>query len=125
MKFILFIFLLVCFCLPARGGDLVSYQYKDAIALARQTDQQIYLVFFGQECPWCDKQKEVLVEEQIVKVLNKYLVVFVDIKEEAELAKSYRVRSIPCHFIINFNEKIIKKTTGYQDTDKLEKFIKE
>lgn len=124
MKRFLFI-LSFCLCFTAQASDLVSYQYRDSIEIAKTTNQLIYLIFIGQDCPWCDKQKETINKEEIIDLIDKYLLVFLDTEEQQDIAKRYRVRAIPCHFIINSDEVIFKKAIGYQDKNKLEKFIKE
>ena len=111
----------VCFALCARAKAdpskailLEVLSYEDALILAKNNNKNIYVLFTGESCSWCQKQKEVLLDPKVVDRLKNYVVAFVDI-ERKDLTKKFKVRSIPDHFILTKDEMIIKNKTGYQD----------
>ena len=102
--------------------EFVSYQ--DALVLAKDDDKKIFLLFTSENCPWCDKQKDVLTNPELVKKLKDYVVCFVDSKKEKELSKTYKVRSVPSYFILDKQEKILKKNIGYKSKEEFLNWIK-
>jgi len=69
---------------------------------------------------WCGPCKMVAPELEKVESLVK--VVKVDVDEFEELAKTYGIMSIPT-LILFENGKEVKRTIGFIDKDKIEKFI--
>lgn len=98
--------------------------YQDALVLAKDHDRDIVLLFTSDNCPWCDKQKDVLTDPEVVAKLKNYVVCFVDLRKEKDIAKNYRVRSVPSYFLIDKEEKIIKKNVGYKNKSEFLNWLK-
>jgi thioredoxin-related protein len=126
---ILLLSLFVCFALcakskaePSRALSLEILTYEDAVIMANNNDCEIYVLFVGSHCSWCEKQKAVLMDPEVINSLKKYVIAFIDI-ERKDLTRKFKVRSIPDHFILTKDEKIRKNKTGYQDKKNLLKMI--
>ena len=92
--------------------------YDDALSIARDEGKNVYVLFGGENCPWCHKQKDVIVMPSVAEALDDYVVCHVDISERKDLASRYRVRTIPASFVIDKDEKIEKRAVGYMDATK-------
>ena len=69
---------------------------------------------------WCGPCK--MIAPELEKVESNIKVVKVDVDEFEDLAREYGVMSIPT--LVLFNEgKEVKRTIGFIDKDKIEKFI--
>ena len=90
---------------------LTNENFKDLIK------EKILVDFYAN---WCGPCK--MIAPQLEKVESDIKVVKVDVDEFEDLAKEYGVMSIPT--LILFNEgKEIKRTIGFIDKEKIEKFI--
>ena len=96
-----------------------SPTYDEAIELAKESNKKIFLLFYGEFCGPCNSIKEELMKPEVLKVLDSYVVCYVDLVKEKELRQTYKVRSVPTFFIIDKDEKIIKKESGYKSSDYL------
>lgn len=80
--------------------------------------EETFLMFGSKSCPWCEKQKQVLLDKDIEFQLKNYKVLYVDMQKEKELSKIYNVKSVPALFILDEDKEIIKKNSGYLDKNK-------
>lgn len=112
-----FLFLSI-FTVSCHSAELSFYSYDDAMELARSQGRNVYVLFGGEHCPWCHRQKEVLLRDGVADSLSDYLACHVDISEERALSVKYRVRSIPASFILEPDGDVVKKNVGYMDEQK-------
>lgn len=131
-EFLLSLSLLLGFCSTALAEDRVIKvinlditSYKDALVLAKSENKKIFLYFSGEYCHHCQRQKEVFIKDDVVEKLKNYIICYVDLVEDKEIANKYNVRSVPSYFIIDENEKIIKKNTGYKDSSNFLNWLQE
>ena len=69
---------------------------------------------------WCGPCK--MIAPELEKVESNVKVIKVDVDEFEELARTYGVMSIPT-LVLFENGKEVKRTIGFIDKDKIEKFI--
>ena len=69
---------------------------------------------------WCGPCK--MIAPELEKVESNVKVIKVDVDEFEELARTYGVMSIPT-LVLFENGKELKRTIGFMDKDKIEKFI--
>jgi len=110
--------------LPAAGSEMSLHSYRDAVELAKDQERMVYVLFGGDHCPWCHKQKEVLLKDSVVDALSEYIVCYVDVSEEKDIASKYRIRSIPVSIVLDSGERIVKKEVGYMEESKFLKWIR-
>lgn len=96
--------------------NLEYVSYEDSLILAKKENKNIFIFFTGDYCGWCYKQKEVLMDQEVIKSLKDHIICFVDLSERKDLAAKYKVKSIPTYFIIDKDENVIKKHTGYKSS---------
>jgi thioredoxin-related protein len=90
--------------------------YEDAVILSKEQDKKLFLLFGADYCGWCHKQKQVLMDQEVLGELQNYIVCFVDKTQREDLSKKYEVKSIPAYFVIK-NDKVLKKSIGYKDKE--------
>lgn len=115
---LIFAFLFL-FPFPCLGAEFVSWE--EASRVAKETNSKIYLIVTGDNCPWCDRQKEVLSGERVSKALSGFLAVKVDAK--SEVAKKYRGRVVPLSMILDPDGSVVKKNAGFMDEEKFLSWI--
>jgi thioredoxin-related protein len=94
--------------------DLEITSYEDSLVLAKNQDKKVLVFFSADYCGWCKKQKDVFLESAVVDKINDYVICYVDMSKK-DLVSKYNVRTIPAYFVIDKNEKIIKKNIGYKE----------
>jgi len=93
--------------------------YEEALKQAEQTGQNIFLFFSADWCSACRKMKqETLSKPEVQKVLEDFVVWFVNTDENQDLAEKYNVKHIPAYFVVTGSEKIEKQAKGYQSAKK-------
>lgn len=116
----LFFAFMFLFPLPCFGAEFVSWD--DASRVAKETDSRMYLLITGDNCPWCDRQKEVLDGEKVSKALSSLLAVKAD--ANSDVAKRYRSRIVPLNLILDSDGSVVKKNAGFMDEEKFLLWIK-
>lgn len=96
------------------GFEFVSWE--DALRLAKETDSRIYLLVTGENCPWCDRQKEVITGARVSGETSGSLAVVVD--AGSEVAKRYRSRIVPLNLVLDSDGSVLKKNAGFMDEEK-------
>ena len=108
----------------AESAELSLHSYDDAVAIAKEQGKMVYVLFGGDHCPWCHKQKDVLLKDDVVDALSDYIVCHVDTSTEREVSSKYRIRTIPVSMILDSNERVVKKNVGYMDEAKFLKWLR-
>jgi thioredoxin-related protein len=112
------------FFFQVQAISIEIYDYKDAVEISKETKRPIYILFVDKDCGWCSLQKEIYEKPEVINVLKEgFIVSFVDLSEEKEISKKYKVRSVPSHFILDSEGEVLKKIVGYKDKDKFLNFI--
>lgn len=107
---------------------VISYleviSYEDSLLVAKNQNKKVLLFFSADYCGWCHKQKEIILDPEVAENLSDYIVCYVDTVERKDLSTKYKVRSIPSYFVVDSDENIIKKNTGYKDKTDFIKWLK-
>jgi hypothetical protein len=108
-------------------GPGMAESYEDAIDLSKDTDNNIFIYFGADWCKYCVMMKNNTFENKEVKeyLLKNFIVLHVDVDKNKDLKEKYNVRELPQLIVINKNEKVIKRISGYKSSDKFLKWIKD
>lgn len=115
-----FIFALL-FLFPSHCFGVEFLSWEDAVRVAKDSDSKIYLLITGENCPWCDRQKEVLAGGKVSEALSGFLVCKVDAR--TEVAKKYRSRIVPLNLVLDADGEVVKKNAGFMDEQKFLSWI--
>jgi thiol:disulfide interchange protein len=93
----------------------VPKTYKQALEIAKKTNQPIFLLFRADWCHWCGELKKTLDDPEVKNALNGYIIYYANSDVETDLADQYKVSGIPAYFVISSSEKILKDGKGYKE----------
>lgn len=108
---------------PVKAISLEIHSYEDAFELAKDSGSYVYILFVGDRCTWCDRQKTVMIDPKVVDGLKSFVVVYANVSKDKDLAKRHGIRMVPTHLIIDENGEPIKKFAGYQNVDDLLRWL--
>ena len=92
----------------------VVYDFKSAQAIALADDKFIILDFQADWCGPCKRMdKELWASAEFKKLLNRFVLLKIDVDREGNLAQQYGVRTIPKVVILSANEDELYSKTGY------------
>lgn len=97
--------------------------YQDALFVSEEQNKKIFILFKSEQCHWCENQKKVLKNNEVLNSLSEYVVYYVDTNKEKELSLKYNIKAVPVLLVINNKEKMIKKNIGYLDENKFIEWI--
>lgn len=87
--------------------------YNESVQVSKQLNQPLILIFSADWCVYCKKLKK-----DISDNLDRFedtTICIVDINENPELAKKYKVRSIPRTLVFNKEKRLTQDYKGYID----------
>jgi thiol:disulfide interchange protein len=89
--------------------------YVTALETAKKTHKPIFVYFQADWCGWCKKMEvDTLAKPSVRNVLSRYVYCVIDSDKEKEIAKKYKIGSIPAYVVINSNEEVLKFGKGYK-----------
>lgn len=100
--------------LATENGKIFEKEYRDILQKAKDENKHIFLLFTLSGCDGCNVLKYTIENNKKVKdYLEKYIVLNCDISiTKTQLIQKYNLYSYPAYFIIDSNEKILKKKVG-------------
>lgn len=108
---------------PVKALSLEIHSYEDALRVAKDSESDVYVLFVGNKCEWCERQKAVMVDPRVVEGLKSFVVAYVNVSENKELAKKHAVRLVPTHLILDADGEPLKKFAGHQSAEDLLKWL--
>jgi len=91
--------------------------YEAALDLSESTDTKIFMYFGADWCGYCVKMKNTTFKDKSVEkyLLKNFVVLKIDVddKKFKDIKEKFKVKVLPNYFIIDKNENIIKKSSGY------------
>lgn len=125
-KFVPFFFLIV---VPVTGQEpketahLEVSSYEDALSVAKENGRQVYLIFKGEGCVWCERQAEEILKPESNEAMNGLVVCTVDIHKRKDLRSKYMVKVVPSHRLLDSEGGVIRSASGYLNSSGLEEFL--
>lgn len=120
--------LLVCAVLFFSGNihaEIMEVKTHDeALSVAKAENRDIYVLFGGDHCPWCDRQKSVVFAPNMEQALSGFVVLRLDVSKDRDLAKKYGVRSIPVNILLDSDGDVLKKRVGYMNESKFRRWLR-
>lgn len=121
----MFLAMVVClFSLPLFAEIIEAETYGEALVVAEAEGRRVYVLFGGEHCPWCEKQKAVVFAPGMDETFSDYVLLRLDISKDRELAVKYGIKSIPVSIILDADGKVAKKRVGYMDEAKLRDWLR-
>lgn len=126
IKSIVFCLLFLSCCSVVFAKTFVDNEYELSLDMAKKENKKILLVFTADYCSWCKKLKEVLGKQDVLKELDQYIVCYVDVKnaKNKDLKIKHKIKSLPTCVILNNEEEVLKKDTGFKDERQMIEWLK-
>lgn len=98
------------------GTDL-----NQATQVAKDTNKKIFVYFSSDWCAYCTEMDEVTFQnpQVIEKLTQNYVLLKVNVDENAELSQKYQAYSLPTIIILDSNSNEINRIIGYQSPQQL------
>lgn len=115
MKSILLLIAYGCFlvCGSTTANDsFILNSLDDAIKISETTQQPVLLIFGSNNCNFCTRLKDDLINSELKNYTDRYIVCYIDVDHNITLKDKYGVRTIPDTRIIK-NKVQINKIIGY------------
>ena len=98
------------------GTDL-----NQATQVAKDTNKKIFVYFSSDWCAYCTEMDEVTFQnpQVIEKLTQNYVLLKVNVDENAELSQKYQAYSLPTIVILDYNGNEINRIIGYQSPEQL------
>jgi thiol:disulfide interchange protein len=106
----------------------ISETYLDldeAKEASKQLNKDILILFETSWCSACKRFKaESFSDNKIEEEMNKYVVCLLDIDKDLDIAKKFNIKSFPCYLIIDSEDHIKKRGSGYKSTNMFFNWLK-
>ena len=117
--------------LPQRsvvGGKRLQWSrsYHTGMTAARTQKRPVLIKFEAEWCDWCKRlDSEVLARPEIIKALENYVCIRVDVDKQRNVALAYKIRSLPRVVIVNVHNEIVGDWLGFRDAAAFSKSLDE
>lgn len=127
IKSIVFCLLFLSYCSVVFAKTFVDNEYELSLDMAKKENKKILLVFTADYCSWCKKLKEVLNKQEVISQLDEYIVCYIDVKnpKNKDLKIKHAAKSLPTCVILDKQEKVIKKDSGYKNEKQMIEWLKD
>lgn len=94
--------------------------YTEALKAAKQLNKNMFIYFETDWCGWCKKMKsEVLSDSEVKDKLNKnFIVCMINVDKDRQTARKFKASGVPTYLIVDKEESIIEKGSGFKTKDK-------
>lgn len=122
---IIFILLVSLFTLQAESNDWTS-NYKEALAKAKETKKDVYMLITSDACKWCTKfEEKVLQSDFVMKTLKeKYILLHVS-RDSDYIPDDFNTKRVPRHYFLTDKGENIYTFLGYWNVQDFMSFLPE
>ena len=127
---VVFLVILSLFVASAFGESesslIWSTSYPESLDLAKAKDKPVLVKFEASWCVWCEKMEtEVFTDPEIIKELEKFICVKIDVDKQENIAKAYKIKSLPRTIVINTYDEIVGDWLGYHEASVYYKLLRD
>jgi len=113
LKTICFVFCLLLFSTTIFANDsFILSSIEETQKLSKLTNKPALIIFGADYCKFCQILKQDILTNQLNPSVDKYIICYIDVKDNPDLKNKYKISSIPDSRILIDNEQV-SKTTGY------------
>jgi thiol:disulfide interchange protein len=107
-------------------GIVWRSDYAQALAQAGQENKPVLLAFHAEWCGPCQEMKRTTYHDpQVIKVVEPFVRVMIDVDKEAAIAQQYEVSGIPTYVILAPDGAVKARFVGAADADDFVKELQE
>ncbi len=103
-----------------------STSYKESLEQAKLKKLPILIKFEASWCVWCEKmEEETFTDPEVKKELEKFVCVKIDVDKQVDIAKAYKIKSLPRTIVINIYDEIVGDWLGYHEAPAFSKLLRD
>ena len=103
-----------------------STSYPESLDQAKAKNKPVLIKFEASWCVWCEKMEEdVFTDPEVIKELGKFVCVKIDVDKQENIAKAYKIKSLPRTIIINTYSEIVGDWLGYHEASVYYKLLRD
>ncbi|MCZ7384754.1 MAG: thioredoxin family protein [Candidatus Methanoperedens sp.] len=90
-----------------------------ALGAAKEQGKPVFVYARSESCGWCKKfEEETFTNESVIKTLKgNFILVSIDVYNQKNETRNFRVRGTPAEIFLDSNGTEIKRIPGYTDTE--------
>lgn len=94
--------------------------YAEALISAKESGCNIFLYFGAPWCGPCEQMKRNTLSDKEVKdkLSKNFVILKINIDNDEKLANKFEIDVIPTYMILDVNEKILRKNSGFEPKNK-------
>lgn len=110
----------------AAASQIKWYDYDEAVALSRQEGKKLFLHFYTDWCPYCEKmQTETFTDAALIAYLDTHFIAArVNSDNDRKVAATYGVRGVPVTWFVAEDGRKISSRPGFVDPRQLTIILK-
>jgi len=110
--------------LNSTNEDKNIKDFNTLLKVAKNQNKKIFVDFYADWCYWCNKMDETTFSNPQVKAkLKNYILIKINGDFNKKLLNKYKIDGYPTLLVLNYNGKVIKNYTGYQDPKEFLKWL--
>ncbi len=103
-----------------------STSYQESLEQAKIKKLPVLIKFEASWCVWCEKmEEETFTDPEVKKELDKFVCVKIDVDKQADIAKAYKIKSLPRTIVINVYDEIVGDWLGYHEAPAFSKLLRD
>lgn len=104
----------------------VYTKYAEALEASKALKRPIFLYFGADWCAYCKKMKSTTLADASIKekLSKEYVPCFIDTNEDRATSRKFRVAGIPAYMIVDSEETILSRSSGYKDKEQFLEWLK-
>ncbi|MBN1972390.1 MAG: DUF255 domain-containing protein [Sedimentisphaerales bacterium] len=103
-----------------------STSYQDSLEQAKTKEQPVLIKFEAAWCVWCEKmEKDVFTDTEVMKELEKFVCVKIDVDKQDNIARAYKIKSLPRTIVINTHNEIVGDWLGFHEAAAFSKLLRD
>lgn len=111
--------------LPEKVEPKTVNSYQEALVAAKEAKCNIFIYFGAPWCGYCEQMKATTLSSPTVKekLSKNFVILIINTDVDKATPRKYNVGGIPAYMVINSDGNVLRKTTGYKDSQAFLKWL--
>lgn len=109
---------------PLNKIDPKPASYQEAVALSKKNGKKMVLYFGATWCGPCREMSPIFSSPEVENALKDFVFYKMDVDQNREISRKYKVTGIPAYCIADSNETVIKQDSGKKTASQFVNWLK-